>query len=131
MPGVEGGPSKLKYNCQCCSVTPRGCDMNRHYKRSVNWDMFKQLKGAVGEVAMEELRAKADAHTIFIFEGGYNEENLPTYHSHTSTSTRVGEEAAQETARGAGLQKSIGDFFKVRDTFKNNNFYSGKLVKLD
>ncbi len=106
--------------------------MKKHYRRSVNWNMFKLLKGAVGEVAMEELRAKADAHTIFIFEGGYSEENLPTYHSHTmvnlSTSTKVGKEAGQETARGAGPQKSIGDFFQVRDPFKNNNFSSLKLV---
>ena len=134
MPGVEGGPSKLKYQCHCCSVTPRGCDLKKHYKTNVNWKMFEQLKGTVGEAAMEELRAKADPHTIFIFEGGYSEEKLPTYHSHSTvnlnTSTRVGKEAGQETARGAGLQKYIGDFFQVRDTFTNNNFSSVKHVKL-
>ena len=83
--------------------------MKKHYRRSVNWNMFKLLKGAVGEVAMEELRAKADAHTIFIFEGGYSEENLPTYHSHTMVNLSTSTKATRHLWQRLGLQLQRGN----------------------
>ena len=72
---------KLKYRCKCCTVTPRGCDLKRHYKNNVNWPLVKQLKAAKG-TEVQELRDGADQHSLFIFDRGYSSENLPSYQNH-------------------------------------------------
>ena len=71
---------KLKYRCKCCTVTPRGCDLKRHYKNNVNWPLVKQLKAAKG-TEVQELRDGADQHSLFIFDRGYS---ICTEHSCTS-----------------------------------------------
>ena len=48
---------KLKYRCKCCTVTPRGCDLKRHYKNNVNWPLVKQLKAAKG-TEVQELKGR-------------------------------------------------------------------------
>ena len=110
---------KLKYRCKCCTVTPRGCDLKRHYKNNVNWPLVKQLKAAKG-TEVQELRDGADQHSLFIFDRGYSSENLPSYHNHVlvKEANVVLEEEDQDeagpscavTAKG---QRSIASFFQV------------------
>ena len=69
------GRAHVKYRCKGCAVTPRGCDLKKHYKTNVNWPLLKRLKAA----ELQELRDEADRHTLFIFDRGYSWENLPSY----------------------------------------------------
>ena len=119
-PGVEGGSSKLKYKCHCCMVTPRGCDLKRHYKNCVDWSLFDKLKGKVGDRALVELRSKADPHTLYIFDRGYSRGNLPSYQTHVMVKQDVDEvrdrdrdQVDEVTGEGAGKQKTINHFFQV------------------
>ena len=73
--------AKVKYWCKGCTVTPRGCDLKKHYKTNVNWPLLKRLKAAKG-AELQELRDEADRHTLFIFDRGYSWENLPSYQNH-------------------------------------------------
>ena len=75
------GRAHVKYRCKGCAVTPRECDLKKHYKTNVNWPLLKRLKAAKG-AELQELRDEADRHTLFIFDMGYSWENLPSYHNH-------------------------------------------------
>ena len=75
------GRAHVKYRCKGCAVTPRGCDLKKHYKTNVNWPLLKRLKAAKG-AELQELRDEADRHTLFIFDRGYSWENLPSYQNH-------------------------------------------------
>ena len=112
---------KLKYRCKGCTGTPRGCDLKRHYKNSVNWPLVKLLKAANG-TELQELRDGADRHSLFIFDRGYSSENLLSYQNHVlaKEANVVLEEEEEDqdeagpscavTARG---QRGIASFFQV------------------
>jgi hypothetical protein len=108
------GRAKVKYRCQCCSVTPRGCDLKKHYKNLVNWPLVKLLKAAKG-TELQELRDRADRHTLFIFDRGYSEENLPSYQNHAEAKEAGFDEEENEAgpSRAAGGQRGITAFFQV------------------
>ena len=97
-PGLTGGVSKAKYRCKCCRVNPRGCDLQRHYRNNVDWDLYDQLKRAVGERLIQELRTKRDAHTLYVFDGGFNRSRLPSYLNHVTArlDTRKGQGQGDE-----------------------------------
>ena len=95
----------MKYWCEGCAVTPRGCDLKKHYKTNVNWPLLKRLKAAKG-AELQELRDEADRHTLFIFDRGYSWENLPSYQNHAEA-----KEANTERIE-AGLGRITG-FFQV------------------
>ena len=96
LPGAVEGRSKLKYRCHVCSLAPRGCDLKRHYRTSTDWDLFKKMKEAVGDKLLEELRKKADPHTLYIFQNKYNKDKLPSWQTHVTvkqTSTTLTQDA--------------------------------------
>ena len=53
-------------------MTPRGCDLRKHYKCYVNFDMLKLLKAAVGADDLQKLKDRADKHTLFFFDRDYS-----------------------------------------------------------
>ena len=75
-PGCEGGRSYKKYQCQGCSLTPRGKDLSRHYKNMTDWTLVGQMRAAMGSAKLAQLKDKADKHTLYIFGRGYTREKL-------------------------------------------------------
>ena len=77
----RGGPrATLKYQCKACKTHPRGCDIPKHYKIMTDWDLLAKMRSS--GIALEEVRKKADAHTLFMFENGYTKNLGPTWRSH-------------------------------------------------
>ena len=72
----RGNRGKLKYWCN--TGTPIGCDLKRHYNNNMNWPLVKLLKAAKG-IELQELRDRADRHTLYIFDRGYSSDNPPSY----------------------------------------------------
>ena len=60
-------PSKKKYRCNAagCTVTPRGCDLPKHYKTKTNWDKVIKLRAVMGTAALErQLSAVGESPTV-------------------------------------------------------------------
>ena len=102
-PGCEGGRAKQKFKCKVagCDVTPRGCDLPRHYRNLTNWKMLGKLRAAMGDTEVEKLLEGADSHTTYIYRNGYSEKRLPTHNTHAMV-------AAQREER-----QNINNFFQV------------------
>ena len=60
----RGNRGKLKYLCNGCTGTPKGCNLKRHYKNNVNWPLVKLLKAAKG-IELQELRDWATITSFF------------------------------------------------------------------
>ena len=73
-PGLEGGRSKQLFKCKVssCEVTPRGCDLPRHYMNLTNWKLVAKLRAAVGDTEVERLLEGADGHTTYIYRNQYS-----------------------------------------------------------
>ena len=69
-PGMEGGRSRQKFKCEGCEHISRGSDLSRHYKNLTNFTLLKELRECQGEAALEELKGKADNHTLYMFRWG-------------------------------------------------------------
>ena len=105
--------STLKYKCNVCKHSMRGCDLPRHYKNMTNWSDFAKLKQCVGDTEVEAQLAKVDPHTAFMFRNNYKENNLLTWRSHKLWKN-------PEAAAGpAGVMKTMKDFF-LRKTSTNS-----------
>ena len=44
--------------------------------------MFNKMKIAMGHEALEVLKARADPHTLYLFNNNYHQDKMPTWHSH-------------------------------------------------
>ena len=100
--GGTGGKSKLKYQCQAigCSTTPRGNDLQNHYKFMTDWELIDRMKAAVGSSALEKLIKIADQHTKFIYEKGYTKKRLPHWSNHVSVKNQ--QTTIEEESGGSG-----------------------------
>ena len=116
-------------------MTPRGCDLKKHYKNLVNWPLVNLLKAAKG-TQLQELRDKGDRHTLFIFDRGYSRENLPSYQNHVEAkeaNVEVDEEEneagpSRAAAAGAGGQRGIAAFFQV--IYSKIDYCTGRFFQL-
>lgn len=109
VPGCEGGKSKQLYKCQAanCSVTPRGCDLQKHYESKTNWDLVSRMRTTLSEDKVARLSKEADPHTLFIFSKGYTRTRLPTWVTHVMMKpSKAGE-------GGSGQQSILNSFLKV------------------
>ena len=111
--GSEGGRSKQKFRCRGCNVTPRGCDLRKHYKCNVNFDLLKLLKAAVGAADLQKLKDRADKHTLFFFDRDYSKERLPSWQTHTEVKDRTVGGSEAGPGSGLGGQQSLVHFLKV------------------
>ena len=77
---------------------------------------MKLLKAAKG-TKLQELRDKADRHTLIIFDRGYSVENLPSYQNHAEAKEanvlNEEENGAGPSRAVAGGQRGITAFFQV------------------
>jgi hypothetical protein len=114
-PGCSGGRSFLSYKCKAvgCSVTPRGKDLKKHYLVNTDWNLVAKLRAALGDIAVDRLRKKADAHTQFIYSKGYSKERMPTFATHVSVKDGGGKVVGEEAEGVSGQQQTIGAFFQV------------------
>ncbi len=81
-----GGEQKSKMNYRCkvegCSVTPRGCDVPKHYKTKTDWEKVTELREVMGGAILERKLEQVDGHTRFCFEKGFTETKLPRWQTH-------------------------------------------------
>ena len=89
-PGLTTSLSKKEYRCNACTSTPRGTDLSRHYKRNTNFRMLKELKECVGDEKLEILKSDADKHTLYMFQWGHSEDNLPHWKNHAMVKLKQG-----------------------------------------
>ena len=107
-PGCEGGRSYKKYQCQGCSLTPRGKDLSRHYKNMTDWTLVGQMRAAMGSAKLAQLKDKADKHTLYIFGRGYTREKLPTWSTHPMARQQELEEAGGDQSQiSSEAQRSV------------------------
>ena len=73
--------SRRLYMCKVpgCTVTPRGCDVSKHYKTKTDWSEVRELKAVAGSAALKAKLEQAEGHTKFAFVNNYSEEHLPTW----------------------------------------------------
>ena len=76
--------SRRLYMCKVpgCTVTPRGCDVSKHYKTKTDWSEVRELKAVAGSAALKAKLEQAEGHTKFAFINNYSEEHLPTWATH-------------------------------------------------
>ena len=77
-----GGLSRLKYSCKICDIHPRGCDIPKHYESNTNWILLAEMRKCVGDATLEDLRKKADPHSLYMFDHKYTKNHLPTWQTH-------------------------------------------------
>ena len=88
--GCPGGVSLLKYKCkvQGCTVTPRGCDLGRHYSNKTDWQLITNLRDSVGDPKVEKYLAEAaDGHTELIYRNSYTTYKLPIFKTRATAKT--------------------------------------------
>ena len=109
--GFEGGKTKKLFKCQVaiCSVTPRGCDVPKHYDNRTNWELLEEMRNTLFEDKLESLREKADPHTLFMFSKGFTKTRLPTWSSHIMVKdhTMVGTAEGSNSIMSRFLQVSL------------------------
>ena len=117
-PGLEGGRSKQLFKCKVssCEVTPRGCDLPRHYMNLTNWKLVAKLRAAVGDTEVERLLEGADGHTTYIYRNQYSEKRLPTHNTHAMVAVRNEE--------GQGIQRFFQVGYLTRILKWKNFFFS-------
>ena len=113
MPGLDGGQAKQLYKCKAvnCSVTPRGCDLKKHYMIHTDWQLVSEMKATLSEANVERLREKADPHTDFIFSKGFSKERMPSWSTHVMV-----RKTSEADEGGSGQQSVLTSFFKVSST---------------
>ena len=108
LPGIPaGGISRQKYKCKVCSVTPRGCDLSKHYENKTDWKLLSEMKNSVGDAALKALKDKADPHTLFMFEHKYTKNSMPTWKTHVlckeTENTQMEKDPEEGTSSGADI----------------------------
>ena len=65
--------SRQMFMCKVpgCKVTPRGCDLSKHYKNRTDWSKVKELRAVVGTDAVQRELEQVDSHTRFAFTNNY------------------------------------------------------------
>jgi len=108
-------PSKMKYHCNAagCAVTPRGCDLPKHYKTKTNWEQVTKLRAVMGTAALERQLGSVDAHTRFCYKQGYTEAKLPQWESHVSVKGNTECEGRESSSTGP-KQSKLTELFQVK-----------------
>jgi hypothetical protein len=125
--GLEGGRCKQQYKCAGCDATQRGTDLPRHYKNATNFELLKEMKLCQGDEVLEELKDKADTHTLYMFKWGHTKDKLPSWKNHVMIKRVGNSEDEEESGGGTGSvedgagsgqvkkQTKIAHFFQVID----------------
>ena len=105
-------PSKKLYRCNAvgCSVTPRGCDLPKHYQTKTNWETVQKLRVTMGTSALEKQLEAADPHTKFCFQQGYTEKKLPRWESHVSVKVNI---VSGDRGETGPKQSKLTELFQV------------------
>ena len=72
---VEEGKNTQYYFCEACPAKVISFLVKKHYKDKTNFELLSKLKGG------EDIE-NVDPHTRFMWEKGYTQKNLPSYHTH-------------------------------------------------
>jgi hypothetical protein len=109
-------PSKKKYRCNVagCAVTPRGCDLPKHYKTKTNWDKVIKSRAVMGTAALERQLGVVDAHTRFCYEQGYTEAKLPQWESHIAVKGNNECDEGRESTSTGPKQLKLTELFQVK-----------------
>ena len=107
-----GGEQKSKMNYRCkvegCSVTPRGCDVPKHYKTKTDWEKVTELREVMGGAILERQLKQVDGHTRFCFEQGFTETKLPRWQTHVPVPA-----SSEGESSGSGLKQARLEHFQV------------------
>ena len=115
VPGSREVPASHQLNkCKAanCTVTPRGCNLRKHYVTKTNWDLLNELRTNLSEGKEDRLIKEADPHTIFLFTKGYSRDKLPSYTTHA----RVPKPSDKDEGV-SGQQALLANFLQVSFLF--------------
>ena len=107
--------SRRMFMCKVpgCKVTPRGCDLSKHYKNRTDWSKVKELRAVVGTDAVQRELEQVDSHTRFAFTNNYTEDMLPMWTTHVPVQVAIDTSDDEGTSTGP-KQSRLFDHFKVK-----------------